>query len=255
MILLVAWMVAFAALSARSAAAKSRSVATWAGLGAVLGPIALVILEVAPPGRCWACDAQVVGWETICQWCGTDVRPDPARASRRRLGRSLGRGQARPATTSDAIVTASVAAVSVAAPVETPVAETPAAAPVAAAAAPPTTRKRTTRTTKRAAAGAGTTAAARSRKRSTPAGDVVQADANGTGPAVDADHMPPPRPGDRDRPRGRCRRDARCRPGGSLVPRGHRRGPARPDDAPGDRARGRERGRGLERPTADDRRG
>jgi hypothetical protein len=48
--------------------------------GAVLGPAALVLLELAPPGRCWSCAAPTLGWMTMCPWCGEDIRepaPEP----------------------------------------------------------------------------------------------------------------------------------------------------------------------------------
>ena len=46
----------------------------WAVLGAVLGPVALLILRRAPPGRCADCDARTIGWSNVCAWCGEDVR-------------------------------------------------------------------------------------------------------------------------------------------------------------------------------------
>jgi hypothetical protein len=51
--------------------------------GAILGPAALALLQVGPPGRCWSCAAPTQGWLTRCLWCDEDVRepaPDgPAR--------------------------------------------------------------------------------------------------------------------------------------------------------------------------------
>jgi hypothetical protein len=46
----------------------------WALLGAILGPVSLLILQRAPPGRCADCDARTVGWSNVCAWCGEDVR-------------------------------------------------------------------------------------------------------------------------------------------------------------------------------------
>ena len=41
--------------------------------GAILGPLALVILFLAPPGRCGYCDARVRGWSRTCTRCGRGV--------------------------------------------------------------------------------------------------------------------------------------------------------------------------------------
>ena len=49
----------------------------WAFFGAVLGPAALALLALAPPGRCWSCAAPTLGWMTMCPWCGEDIR-EPA---------------------------------------------------------------------------------------------------------------------------------------------------------------------------------
>jgi hypothetical protein len=53
---------------------RHRAVAVWVAIGAVTGPIALLLLERAPLGRCPTCDAVVHGWATVCVWCGGDVR-------------------------------------------------------------------------------------------------------------------------------------------------------------------------------------
>jgi hypothetical protein len=45
--------------------------------GAILGPAALALLHLAPPGRCWSCAAPTQGWLTLCPWCGEDIR-EPA---------------------------------------------------------------------------------------------------------------------------------------------------------------------------------
>src|SRR5262245_30417015 len=67
-------MAGFGAASAYRAMQRRRNPMVWAVLGAILGPIALVILQLAPPGRCWSCSAPTIGWTTICAWCGEDVR-------------------------------------------------------------------------------------------------------------------------------------------------------------------------------------
>lgn len=81
LLVVIAWAVVFGALAARLAAAASRPVATWALYGAILGPIALLLLRAAPPGRCRRCESRVHGWELICRFCGEDVRGLPARRS------------------------------------------------------------------------------------------------------------------------------------------------------------------------------
>jgi hypothetical protein len=53
---------------------RHRAVAVWVAIGAITGPIALLLLERAPLGRCPTCDAAVHGWATVCVWCGGDVR-------------------------------------------------------------------------------------------------------------------------------------------------------------------------------------
>jgi hypothetical protein len=47
--------------------------AVWMVFGALLGPVALILLWVAPPGRCATCQASVRGWTTTCEWCGNKV--------------------------------------------------------------------------------------------------------------------------------------------------------------------------------------
>jgi hypothetical protein len=75
---ILAWLIGFGAAAAYVAAQRRRNPLWWAVLGAILGPIALLILRKAPPGRCWSCAAKTVGWSTLCAWCGEDVR-GPAR--------------------------------------------------------------------------------------------------------------------------------------------------------------------------------
>jgi hypothetical protein len=52
------------------AARRLRNPAVWFVLGALIGPLGLVLLAVAPPGRCPACDAAVEGWSRWCDSCG-----------------------------------------------------------------------------------------------------------------------------------------------------------------------------------------
>jgi hypothetical protein len=80
---LFAWLIGFGAAAAVQAARRRRNPVWWAVLGAILGPVALLILHRAPPGRCASCAARTMGWSTICAWCGEDVwgAPAPAAAS------------------------------------------------------------------------------------------------------------------------------------------------------------------------------
>jgi hypothetical protein len=52
------------------ATARARNPAVWFVLGALTGPIALLLLAIAPPGRCPECDAVIVGWAAECDRCG-----------------------------------------------------------------------------------------------------------------------------------------------------------------------------------------
>ena len=55
---------------------RYRNPGTWFVLGALTGPIALVLLAVSPPGRCPECDARIDGWAAFCDRCD---EPLPAR--------------------------------------------------------------------------------------------------------------------------------------------------------------------------------
>jgi hypothetical protein len=70
---LFAWLVGFGAATAYLAVRRRRNPVWWAVLGAILGPIAIVILHRAPPGQCASCGARTIGWSTICAWCGENV--------------------------------------------------------------------------------------------------------------------------------------------------------------------------------------
>ncbi len=73
-----AWLIGFGVAAAMFAIRRRREPGTWAFFGAILGPAALALLRVAPPGRCWSCAAPTEGWLTLCPWCGEDVR-EPVR--------------------------------------------------------------------------------------------------------------------------------------------------------------------------------
>lgn len=66
-------MAGFGLAAARAAVRLERAVPIWFGFGAILGPIALLLLDAAPPGRCHSCSTPTRGWLTICGWCGEQV--------------------------------------------------------------------------------------------------------------------------------------------------------------------------------------
>jgi hypothetical protein len=65
---------AFGPLAAWLAARRQRNPALWLLFGAILGPIALVLIQVAPPRRCWNCSEPTAGFESRCSTCGADLR-------------------------------------------------------------------------------------------------------------------------------------------------------------------------------------
>ncbi len=72
-VLIVVWVVAFGLSAAVIADRRRRSVPAWIVLGSILGPIAFVILQLAPPGRCPSCGARTEGWVYMCPSCGQDT--------------------------------------------------------------------------------------------------------------------------------------------------------------------------------------
>jgi hypothetical protein len=60
----------FAPLSGWFAAQRSRPPVVWFVFGALIGPLALALLALAPPGRCPSCAAPVQGWPSTCRSCG-----------------------------------------------------------------------------------------------------------------------------------------------------------------------------------------
>jgi len=60
----------FAPLTAWFAAQRSRHPGIWFVFGALLGPVAMGLIAIAPPGRCPACAEPVHGWVTTCAHCG-----------------------------------------------------------------------------------------------------------------------------------------------------------------------------------------
>ena len=60
----------FGPLSSYLAGRRARSPLVWFGLGVLIGPIAIILLLLAPPGRCPECAARVHGWTQTCTSCG-----------------------------------------------------------------------------------------------------------------------------------------------------------------------------------------
>lgn len=75
----------FGAAAAVVAGRRHRSLALWAGIGAVIGPVALVLLQLAPLGQCPMCWAPVKGWARTCVWCGSNVSAQAAAIPGRRM--------------------------------------------------------------------------------------------------------------------------------------------------------------------------
>jgi len=65
---------AFGPPAAWLAARRQRNPALWLLFGAILGPIALVLILAAPPARCWNCSEPTIGFESRCSTCGADLR-------------------------------------------------------------------------------------------------------------------------------------------------------------------------------------
>jgi hypothetical protein len=67
--------IVFAPLCSWLAMRRQRSWVVWFCFGAILGPVAAIILTVAPPGRCPACGAPTRGWPSACTRCHVAFRP------------------------------------------------------------------------------------------------------------------------------------------------------------------------------------
>lgn len=77
-LVIAGWIGGFGLLSARLASRVERRAALWFLIGAIVGPVALLVLRTAPPGRCRTCGTPTRGWNHICWWCHEDVRSTPA---------------------------------------------------------------------------------------------------------------------------------------------------------------------------------
>ena len=68
-LLLVVSATIFGPLTGWIAGRRDRHPLVWLAFGALLGPVAPLILVIAPPGRCPRCDTPVHGWRANCQVC------------------------------------------------------------------------------------------------------------------------------------------------------------------------------------------
>jgi hypothetical protein len=89
----------FGPLSSYLAGRRARSPLVWFGLGVIIGPMAIILLLLAPPGRCPDCAARVHGWSQTCASCGARLSgavevqgeaPDAAAAERPLVVRPVG---------------------------------------------------------------------------------------------------------------------------------------------------------------------
>jgi hypothetical protein len=67
---LIASAILFAPLASWLALQRARSWALWFLFGVALGPVASLLLVLAPPGLCPACGTASVGWPRSCTNCG-----------------------------------------------------------------------------------------------------------------------------------------------------------------------------------------
>lgn len=63
----------FGPVSGWLAGRRDRHPVIWLVFGALLGPLAVLLLYAAPPGRCSMCDTRVRGWASICPVCGAPL--------------------------------------------------------------------------------------------------------------------------------------------------------------------------------------
>lgn len=67
---LIGLAIVFGPLTGWLAIRRKREPAVWFAFGVLLGPIATLLVLIAPPGRCPACDEPVRGWPSSCVACG-----------------------------------------------------------------------------------------------------------------------------------------------------------------------------------------
>jgi hypothetical protein len=129
---LIASAILFAPLASWLALQRARSWALWFLFGVALGPVASLLLVLAPPGVCPACGTRSVGWPRSCTNCklvfGTRLSGAARQAGPDRAATGA-------ADTAGTVTVASAVAVPAATPIAAPV-----ATPVSAATARSTRR-------------------------------------------------------------------------------------------------------------------
>jgi hypothetical protein len=70
-ILFVVSAIIFGPLSGWLAVARERSATIWFAYGLLIGPVAPLLIALAPPGRCRVCGEPSRGWQSRCDWCGS----------------------------------------------------------------------------------------------------------------------------------------------------------------------------------------
>lgn len=81
-VLVLLWMLAFGVAAAWTAAQLGRARPLWFAFGAILGPVALVLLRAAPPALCGTCGSPTRGWLKVCWWCRQSVFGPPTETER-----------------------------------------------------------------------------------------------------------------------------------------------------------------------------
>ena len=83
---LTAFALVFGPLASWLALRRQRQPIVWLAFGALLGPLAIALLVIAPPGACPHCGARVTGWPSDCFECGERLVPAPAMAIMKLFG-------------------------------------------------------------------------------------------------------------------------------------------------------------------------
>jgi hypothetical protein len=83
---LLAFGLVFGPLASWLALRRHRQPIVWLVFGALLGPLAVALLVLAPAGACPQCGETVSGWPTVCLACGENLVPPPAMAIMQLVG-------------------------------------------------------------------------------------------------------------------------------------------------------------------------
>jgi hypothetical protein len=83
---LAAFALVFGPLASWLALRRQRQPIVWLAFGALLGPLAVALLILAPPGACPQCGERVTGWPSTCLECGEGLVPSVAMRIMRMVG-------------------------------------------------------------------------------------------------------------------------------------------------------------------------